>query len=55
MGITKMARIYYRWKDADGEEQVTRNPPGKIRSLFGGEYVPDYEQVVVIPVAQDNE
>lgn len=48
-----MARIYYRWTDEEGEERITRKPPGAITSVFGGKYVPSYEQVVVIPVEED--
>jgi hypothetical protein len=51
-----MARIYYRWTDDEGEERITRKPPEPITSVFGGgKYVPEYEQVVVIPVLQNNE
>lgn len=50
-----MARIYYRWVDEEDEERITRNPPGAITSVFGGKYVPEYTQVVVIPVVQDDE
>jgi hypothetical protein len=48
-----MGKLRYIWEDADGNEQISREPPTEIKGIFGGYYIPDYRKVVVIEVEEE--